>query len=122
MIGKIKQDSNIRTINGWREKVDADNYVELTKTFSFPSVSNFTTLAGGFGAYQITNLGLPCELKSGYHVYVDAKVSSSFTWYCGCSKTVDPHDGSSRVTVYIASVSTGAQPINMTIKIEGYLK
>ena len=123
MIGKIKQDSNIRTIDGWREKINADNYVELTKTFSFPSVSNFTTLAGGFGAYRITNINIPTNLKDGYSVsVVDAKVSSSLTWYCGCSKTVDPHDGSSCVTVYIASVATGAQPLTATVKIEGYLK
>ena len=122
MIGKIKQDSNIRTINGWREKVDTDNYVELTKTFSFPSVSNFTTLAGGFGAYQITNIGLPCELKLGYHVYVDAKVDNAFTWYCGHFEAVDPSGYGSFVTINLASVTTGAQPLTATVKIEGYLK
>ena len=102
--------------DGWRYAKTPDGWITATKTYEFDSVASYTTLAGGYGGYSVSNILLPFKMLSdNYSVYVDGMVGNSFTLYASAVKTAE------KCTVYLMSSATGTQKIKITVTVMGYL-
>lgn len=99
--------------DGWRIVQWPDGYMEASKVFSFPSVSNYTTLAGGYGGYQITGIILPYKMQD-YQVSADVKIGTAFSMYAGANKSAGSFD------MIMWATTTGAQAIKAWVTIAGY--
>lgn len=99
--------------DGWRIIQWPDGYVEASKVFSFSSVANYATLAGGYGGYQITNIILPFEMRD-YQVLADVKIGTAFSVYAGANKSAGSFD------MILWATTTGAQAIKAWVTIAGY--
>lgn len=99
--------------DGWRIVQWPDGYVEASKVFSFSSVANYATLAGGYGGYQITGIILPYKMQD-YQVSADVKIETAFSMYAGANKFAGSFD------MIMWATTTGAQAIKAWVTIAGY--
>lgn len=102
--------------DGWRVVKWPDGWIEATRAYSFSSVSNYTTLAGGYGGYQITGIMLPFTMKdANYQVLADVKIGSAFSMYAGAIKTISSTD------LIMFATTTGAQAVKAWVTVAGYI-